>query len=200
MKLELFKLSPFDETIYIDSDSLMIKDPNPAWSLLRGKHFSVQGPENFSGKWYGRTQKEIMSIMKISYFPKFNGGFLYFDKSKKSKEVFENTIELFNNHYERLGFELNHGLRADEPIIGISMALSNLKPVPDCSNIMFTILGIDYWFWRVAKLRLSIPKKIVHFYKYGLKVSPIILHCCAGLRNSFYYRHAVRQLKNLVKI
>ena len=52
IKLELYKLSPFEETFYIDSDSLMIKNPNPAWSLLNGKNFSVQGPKNFNGKWY----------------------------------------------------------------------------------------------------------------------------------------------------
>lgn len=200
LKFELIHLSPFDETFYIDADSLMIKDPNSAWSLVSGKHFTVQGPENFEGKWYGRTQKDIMSKMKISYFPKFNGGFLYFDKSQKAREVFKKSVDLFNNYYEELGFDLNHGLKADEPIIGIAMALCNLKPEPDSSNIMFTILGIDFWFGKFAKLKLSIPKRKVYFKKYNKAVSPIILHCCSGLRDSWHYRRAERQLKNIVKV
>ena len=198
IKFDLFDLSPFDETFYIDADSLMIKDPNPAWEAVAGKHFAVQGQERFKGEWYGRTEKEIMEMLGISYFPKFNGGFIYFDKSTKALQVFEKSHDLFED-YDKLGFKRSRGLEADEPIIGVAMALCNLKPVPDSSDIMFSIIGINYWFrLSVPKLRLSLRKRKVHFKKHGLPVSPIILHCCAGLRESWRYRRAARQLKKLV--
>ncbi len=199
-KFDLFKMSPFEETMYIDADSLMIKNPEPAWTQLRERRFAVQGPKHFEGQWYGRTQQDIMELMDIDYFPKFNGGFLYFDKSELAQQVFEISKKLFDKDYERLGFCHNKGLKADEPIIGIAMALLNIDPLPDSANIMFTILGIDYWFGRIAKLRLSVTKSTVRFNKYGISVSPIILHCCAGLRESWRYKIAAGQLKRLVKM
>jgi len=197
MKLDLPDISPFDETFYIDADSLMIKDPTPAWELVTGKHFTVQGSEHFKGKWFGRTQKPIAEKLGISYFPKFNGGFIYFDKSDRALQVFKNTHYIFEE-YDDLGFTRYKGLKADEPIIGIAMAMCGLKPVPETSNIMCTILGIETWpFSSVPRLRLSVPKRIVSFKKHGIPVSPIILHCCAGLRDSWRYRKAARQLSKL---
>jgi hypothetical protein len=200
IKLDLIDLSPFGQTVYIDADSLMIKNPDSAWHVLNDRRFGVQGPEHYDGLWYGQSQTEIMAKMSISYLPKFNGGFLYFDKSDIARNVFETAQDLYQNNYDHLGFRLNHGLQVDEPIIGIAMALHGIKPLPDHTNIMFTILGIEYWFGKMAKLTLSIPKRQVHFKKFGKPVSPIILHCCAGLRDSWRYRKAVRQLKKLVAI
>jgi hypothetical protein len=199
-KFNLFGMSPFEETMYIDADSLMVKSPEPAWRLVREKRFAVQGPKHFNGKWYGKTQQEIMDSMNIDYFPKFNGGFIFFDKSILARQVFEISKQIFDKDYQRLGFCHNKGLKADEPIIGIAMALLNIDPLPDSANIMFTILGIDYWFKRIAKLSLSLPKRKVYFNKNGKRVSPIILHCCGGLRESWRYRYAEKQLRKMVNM
>ena len=190
-KLDLSQLSPFDVSFFIDADSLMIKDPNPAWELVSGKHFVVQGRTDHFEKWAGHTEKEIMDMFGISYVPRFNGGFYYFDKSEKAARVFKKAQELVSL-FKKFGFYMVHGLPDEEPIISVAMALCGLKPVPDSSNIMFSPIGRGFWF------RLSIPKRKVSFKKYGIPVSPIILHCCAELRDSKHYWRAVEELKKLV--
>jgi len=190
VKLDLYQLSPFDETFFIDADSLMIKDPNPAWELVVGKHFVVQGRVDHFERWTGHTEKEIKDMFGISYVPRFNGGFYYFNKSEKAVQVFKKANELVGE-FKRIGFYLVHGFPDEEPIISVAIALCGLKPVPDSSNIMFSPIGRGFWF------KLSIPKRKISFKKYGIPVSPIILHCCADLCDSRHYRKAVRQLHKI---
>lgn len=191
VKLDLYQLSPFDETFFIDADSLMIKDPNPAWELVVGKHFVVQGRIDHFERWAGHTEKETMAMFGISYVPRFNGGFYYFDKSEKAVQVFKKANE-FVGEFKRIGFYLVHGLPDEEPIISVAIALCGLKPVPDSSNIMFSIAGKGRRFY------LSIPRKKVSFRKYGMPASPIILHCCGELRDSRHYKKAVQALRKIL--
>ena len=193
-KLDLYNLSPFDETIFIDADSLMIKNPNPAWKLVAGRHFIVQGrTEHFEGKWAGRTEKEIMEKFEIPYVIRYNGGLVYFDKSVDSINVFKKAHDLVGE-FEKWGFYCVHDMPDEEPIISVAMTLCGLKPLPDSSNVMFSPIGRGFW------LNLSIPRRRVSFRKYGVPVSPIILHCCAELRDSKHYSKAVRELHKIMGI
>jgi len=44
-KLHLHRYSPFDRTLYIDSDSLVVEPIEHAWAAFRGRPFAVVGYE-----------------------------------------------------------------------------------------------------------------------------------------------------------
>jgi len=191
-KLDLFGLSPFDEAFFIDSDSLMMKNPERAWRLVSGKNFVIQGKDgHFEGKWAGRTEEETKNAFGIGYVPRYNGGFVYFDKSDKAGQVFDTANKLVSK-FKELGFYKVHEMPDEEPIISAAVAKCGLRPVPDSSNIMFSPIDKGRLFY------MSVPGRMIIFRKHGKWVSPVILHCCAELRDSKHYARATRQLQRFV--
>lgn len=137
-KFLLFKYSPFQRTMYIDADSLMVKnDISFFWNALSGYNFTVVGGECRKGPWYGKEMKEIIAKIGIPYMVAFTGAFIYFDKAEITAKVFEKAYEYYKNHKDTVSVPVDCGRLgrkeqySDEPFFGVAMGFYNLKPIPD---------------------------------------------------------------------
>ncbi|MEH7495905.1 hypothetical protein, partial [Neobacillus niacini] len=129
-KLKLYRYSPYEETIFIDADSLAYKDLNTYWDYFHdASDFSCFGSihdiNSKSGWFYNEGLGKYKD--KVSFIPNFNGGIYYLRKTPLCASVFEKAINIANN-YSDYSFKM-FDKPADEPVLALSMALHNCKPV-----------------------------------------------------------------------
>lgn len=130
-KLQLIDYLPFQETIFIDADSLAYSDLNKWFDL-----FGEQG--DFSC--YGFAFKDLstnngwfslhgMGKYKesISFIPSFNGGVYYLRNTETCKKVFSIAKECARDYhnYSFRGFKE----AADEPVLALGMSVCGCEPL-----------------------------------------------------------------------
>jgi hypothetical protein len=143
-KIRLFPYSPFQRTMFIDSDCLMVK-PNVSeyW-----KAFSVGcnalGHVMNRGSWKGLKVENIAKHLGLPHIVYLNAGVMYFDKSDKSRDIFEYMQEIFKSPQ---GITTIHQKRAGqysmEPILGAALAKFEVSPMsilPNVGSLMVTTL------------------------------------------------------------
>ena len=143
-KLRVRDASPFDESMFIDSDCLVIKnDMDRHWLKLGGAQgFGLAGECISRGVWYGIKIEEAILQLGIPHFVKMNSGVFYFDKSEKSAQLFDTANRLVKTHGTLLGQRHRNKIQlADEPFLGVAMAMHSIAPIsyrPEEGSIMIT--------------------------------------------------------------
>jgi hypothetical protein len=172
--------TPFEKTLYLDSDSLVVNNIDYYWQFIESDHFSYFGIYTAEGNWY----YDVPGIIKrfgFTWFPKFNSGMLLFDKSEKSKTVFDTAYHYFVNHKDE-GIDVSYFRGAfypDEPFFAISFAKNGIKPVEDHGRFSRTLIN-------ARKIKINVIRKIASFIKDQRNVYPLVVHFC-GRRGGFYY-------------
>jgi hypothetical protein len=111
-KTIIYELSPFDETVYIDSDSIWIKNKkvdnlfntykgvNFGFTLYHpNAHYPVDSDN--SNFWFkeGETVRDLRKyfpkLKKDAYYYHLQSSFLYFKKSKQAEAIFNKAKDLF---------------------------------------------------------------------------------------------------------
>jgi hypothetical protein len=111
-KTMIYELSPFDETIYIDSDSIWIKNKkvdnlfntykgvNFGFTLYHpNAHYPVDSDN--SNFWFkeGETVRDLRNyfpkLKKDAYYYHLQSSFIYFKKSKQAEDIFKKAKDLF---------------------------------------------------------------------------------------------------------
>jgi hypothetical protein len=111
-KTMIYELSPFDETVYIDSDSIWIKNKkvdnlfntykgvNFGFTLYHpNAHYPVDSDN--SNFWFkeGETVRDLRKyfpkLKKDAYYYHLQSSFLYFKKSKQAEAIFNKAKDLF---------------------------------------------------------------------------------------------------------
>lgn len=137
-KLSMFRYTPFEETIFIDADALIINDPSVLWEDFSGaSSVSCYGklyPLGADKGWFryehaGRWQEKIQHQIGL------HGGIYYFRKCMETQSVFETAIQLAKEYdaYNFKGFMKP----ADEPVVALSMAIHGCVPVEKEGQIVF---------------------------------------------------------------
>jgi len=151
-KLLLLKYSPFEKTMFIDADSLMIKkDINTIWKKLKKYNFTVMGEKLKEGEKCFLDIKKMRDKFRIPYLVDFNAGVMYFDKSNISMKVFKKSREYYDNKKKILGSPFREGLYADEPFISAAMAKYELEPFPYAFRHIIKIR--QWWVCAHGKLK-----------------------------------------------
>lgn len=129
-KLKLYEYLPYDETIFIDADSLAYGNLNNWWRIFENAtDFSCFGYawnlEAGRGWFIPSGIKEYQD--KVKFVPDFNGGVYYLRRSQKCQDVFQ-LANYFANHYYEYEFT---GFRnaADEPCLALAMAVYGCIPI-----------------------------------------------------------------------
>lgn len=142
-KLEMFELLPFDINIFIDADCLAFRDINRLFDIFENADdFCCYGrvlPLDDKTGWfeYDNLSDELKN--QIDYVVGLHGGIYYMRKTEKCKAVFDCAKE-FSKNYADYNFKGNFQTPGDEPVVALSMAVNNCKPIPhDFTSI------ICYW-------------------------------------------------------
>ena len=131
-KLELGVYLPYNTTIFIDADCLAYGDLNKLFQYFeQADDFSCFGrvlPLDDKTGWFEYSNLgEFKS--KVNYVVGLHGGIYYMRKSEMSRQVFE-TAKALVSDYPKFKFKGKFDTPGDEPLIALSMALNNCKPIP----------------------------------------------------------------------
>lgn len=188
-KMRMYYYSPFQKTMFIDVDCMIIKNINFLWELFDGHEMTVMGRKKISGPYIGTTIEALKNFYDFDHLPSFNGGVYYFEKSKQAEKIFELAITIFEKKYDELNLWKFDGKPGDEPAMAIAMGVYGVSPVDDNKNGMYTPVG------QAGVFKMDALQGICEFYKNGEKVTPAIMHFGGGYPEAFHYRREQAKIK-----
>jgi hypothetical protein len=185
LKLKLPLYAPFDKTLYIDADSLILHPIDMYWDFLLDQPFVYEGKVFLRGFWYFDIEKIIKQI-DVPWIPIFNSGMFLFEKNKTSESIF---AAAYNYHENNGAFDIpafRDKMLPDEPFLAMALARHNIKPVEkDYGRFSRTLIGAE-------NIHINAVKGIGFFRKNGELVFPLIVHFCGRFGRFLLLREAVR--------
>lgn len=192
-KLHLDAYTPFDETLFIDSDCLVVRPLSNVWEKFSTVDFGAQGDRYLSR---GDTDiflnvEKTLNYLNVETLPKFNGGIYFFKSNPRGVAVFEKARQLAE-HWREFCDRDFYGAPSDEALFSAAMtsmglSLVNLRPYG-----MFTPIGSS------GPILVDVLNSRSMFVKEGRVVTPDIVHF-AGRWNDIYTYHRECQKLQLYK-
>ena len=145
-KIDVYKYSPFDETIFMDADMNIIKDIS---FIFDG--FEQNGSEVSCFGDYVQINDEskpphfkdaAINHFGLTRYIDFGGGIYYFKKSKAADSFFECIFKDLIPNYDKYEMKrfyhpfTNEGDMADEPLMGLSMLINGMEPYRGTQHLM----------------------------------------------------------------
>lgn len=148
LKTRIYDLTPFDHTIYLDVDGLVLKDLTP----LFNHKFKIQEVAKYTYAtsnecqmvWVNKADRKLTDLYdayKLPHdreYPEYNSSIIVFNKSKKNEKYFKQAQK---NYFDRrLPFKPIGGLYPDELAWNLASAqLNHYSDKPHIKPIYF------YW-------------------------------------------------------
>ena len=192
-KLQLYEYLPYDETIFIDADSLAYGDLDEWWDIFKdADDFSLFGyawEDLKSGRGWFVPDGTGKFKNKITFIPDFNGGIYYMRRSEKCKRVFE-LANYFADNFSQYRFN-GFTSPADEPCLALAMAIERCMPL-DIHEKGLVFAPIR----REIDLDITVPKALYHSKTLGTyRVN--LVHWSNYRTKLSLYKFEVRKLKML---
>jgi hypothetical protein len=135
-KARLFDLTPYDRTLYIDSDCLLFSPRIEFfWRKYRGHAFAVEGHRQTEGPVFAcslgvKDAATLCKLLNLPFLTVFNAGVMYFERTAGSKAVFDKVMEIYRGpHRDAVSYQYKHaGEYADEPFFGAALASLGIAP------------------------------------------------------------------------
>ena len=128
-KLFFDKYTPFQETLFIDSDCLLTGPLDELVLQCRHRSFAVLGYPIENGWWYMDVAQAIAKY-NLEYIPRFNGGFYYFQQNPESAWVFNKARQIGRIHTRMRIYELGEWFN-EEVFYAIALAAARIEPILD---------------------------------------------------------------------
>jgi hypothetical protein len=132
-KTHIYDLSPYDETLYLDADTLWLprRPVDQVFEELKDEELAIQCKGStkigeHGSKNYWCDLNEYKKVYGVDTFYNFASEFIYFKKTKAVKKFFKDSSKIYDNL--KIKHTLFSGGIPDELIFNISMAQNNLKP------------------------------------------------------------------------
>ena len=132
-KLYMDRLSPAEQTLFIDSDCLCVANLEGVFERMRGNTFTVVGRGCAAGEFFGDIEQR-RSTFSLNEVPVFVGAVYYFERGLVADKVFGRARQLVER-YDELGFVRLRGKPNEEPLLSVAMAENNQAPIPDTGDI-----------------------------------------------------------------
>lgn len=185
-KLHLDKYSPFEETLFLDVDCLVVRDLSWVFEFFAGSGVGYTAELRTTGQWYGADIADLLANTGLTWLPRHNGGFLYFDRSSESKRFWDAARRYFMRLPE-LGIRSFRGeAYPDEPAVALGTAECGILPTEDYGRTMRHTAG------KRGRIRLDVLDGFCLFQKYGKWVSPSVIHFGRKGTRSLYRREALK--------
>ena len=195
-KLHVDHYTPYDETLFVDSDCLAFADPEPLWESyrqsggfgVRGWTYLVAGDTHYGVEDMGRA----LTRCGIRRLGAFNSGLFYFDKSASARKVFETARELSQRPQE-LGLKtFKNSPCADEPVFALALEMNGIPMLPwDEGRAMCTATADDL----EGLERINVFAGQRRLIRYQTITEPVILHFHFQAQEAFPYLRELARLR-----
>ena len=175
LKTQLYYLSPFDRTLFLDVDMIW----NPAKSIndllrdLQGVPFTIANRGQIQGDWDWGNPDELRAYCNDMNLYNLSSELIYFEKSAEAEAIFSSAQQFYignNIISRRIG-----GYQPDEPAFTCGLSTSkqepHVTPFYPCfwvSNHRNSFIGdkeIQDTYWSVSMGGAQIDQRIVKLYQ-----------------------------------
>jgi hypothetical protein len=187
LKTQLYKFSPFNETAYIDADSLLISELDSLWGFLDSRSFVYEGKTYTTGFWYYDIA-QVMEWLNVPWIPKFNSGMFLFKKDEAAQSIFDTAHRLMSEGSVFTVDFFREKMLPDEPYLAAALALKGEMPLTkddEHGRFSYTLINAKH-------IRLNVIRGFAAFVKDGTPVFPLVVHFCGRLGRVFYMRERIR--------
>jgi alpha-N-acetylglucosamine transferase len=137
-KIKLFERSPFEKTLYLDVDGVMMKNPEELFEILKGEYIYVQpmgSGKKFEKITYTWAANDIVySKFKIkddAIFHSCQTSIIYFDKSKEAKDFYKKLESNYTKKLKPIEYREMWGRSSQHPDeLYYSITMAQLEIVP----------------------------------------------------------------------
>jgi hypothetical protein len=193
LKTRLYDYSPYDETFFIDSDSIVCRNFSEhvekmrAWDITPVcNSYLKRGDRDLWLRDVGAALDKVGG----DAFPKFNGGVYFFRRSDFASELFERTRQMMLRADELGIIDFDSAGPGDETVMGLAFAEMKVGPLYDDNfGLMRTPLNS---VGRIVADPFSGKSEI---FKNGRRMSPAIVHFCGAYASHVTYLRAQRALE-----
>jgi len=179
-KIELLKISPYDETIFIDSDCIAFGDLNHYWDYFENatdfSNFGAVLPLDAKNGWFWKDSVGEYSD-KISFIPRFHGGIYFIRRGEVCDKIYDTCMDIKEN-WNKYRFA-SFTKPADEPILALAMTVHNCRPVEHN--------GECYAFRPRKKVSANYNKKKCVAKNNGKSQNILLVHYCSRYTTSPFY-------------
>lgn len=176
----LMRYSPYRESIFIDADTLILRDIDDLWDVFADQDdvsvFGCTLPLDSQLGWFtyegsGKYKPQIRYLISM------NGGIYYFRKTERAHRVFQQALDIIGD-YDTIDFKY-FDTPQDEPLMAMSMVLNGCVPctahydmiiLPACENkVTINAAGQVFENGKVSPARMlhfSTPRTELFMYHY----------------------------------
>jgi len=186
VKLKLHNHSPFYETLFLDSDTLVYTDLNFMWNYFGEQSIVYAGNCRKEGEWYFKDIDKVLKYYDIPWIGQLNSGIFLFRKDEIGMNVLNYANELHENHGDIEIPFFRGKMLPDEPFLAISFGKYDQSPQKnDFGRLGRSLIN-------TKNVRLDITKGIAKFIKSGELIFPSIVHFTGD--NRLYLKEKIRLL------
>jgi hypothetical protein len=198
-KLSVDRYSPFDETLFVDSDCIFYKSPERIWRLYAGKDFTVRGWRYLTGRTkyekgspyeFVQNMPDFLRQNDISRFPHFNGGVFFFRKSQISSDIFITARSVYERRTTLGLIPFKNAPIADEPAFAVAMEIGGVDMDSwDDHEGMETAIKMENIY------SLNVLRGKARFRKNGADCDPVLIHFNVDAQNGTTYSREIARLE-----
>ncbi len=192
-KLYLDRYSPFDKTLFVDSDCLFYGAPDPLWTFFAveaGVGVRSWGPLTHGDECQGVADFDrYLDSFGLEKVHNIKGGFYYFDDSDEGTAVFDTARDIAGRRDEVGLTPFKNAPVADEVIIATALELCGIEPLPAGSAPVNTFLG------RTEPIEINVLEGESRFMKNGEFREPTAIHYPIGTQNGYWYLRDLNRLE-----
>jgi hypothetical protein len=163
--------SPFQKTLFLDADCLVVRSLIPVFELFDGYSFCYGGGLRQSGEWYGQEIAEVSKRAGVERIARLNTGMLYFDMGQTSTHGLFDSARHFYTKLSELNYRsFRAGLYSDEPAWGLALGRHMIQGTKDNGRVMKSDRGTN------GRVRVNILRQFAHYRGLSRFVQPAIIH------------------------
>ena len=191
-KLSLFDCTPFEQTLFIDSDCICLRNFDEFLPRLQKTAFAAVGGKYLQPDQRDEHIKNLRATLNgvgIQRFPKFNGGLYFFNKSASAQRIFEEAKLLYARR-DALGIkDFDAAGPNDETLFALAIEKCGGTLFNDGERLMRTPLGAT------SRIEVEPLDGGCSFIKNGRRFEPALLHFCGPLVRGPEYQFCERVLR-----
>lgn len=162
IKTSLYDLSPFDETIFLDVDQIIIKgkDITEVFDELKNVDITFSNT-GVAGMSIWADINEVKKIYGDKPYWNFHSEFIYFNKCETVKKYFDAAKKVYRDNKITSAKKFGHGSMSDE--LAFQAAAMITGTYPHKENWL-----PNFWFDRHPRLSRKYPYELKEYYTYSI--------------------------------
>lgn len=189
-KLCLDEYTPFDQTLFIDSDCLVTRSLDAVFAVLGAEPFGITADPIHEGIWY-RNVPGWLAQLGAESIPMCSSGVFAFRSDQLASAFFRSARE-FYDRYDEYDIPKTHHHPSDEPAISMAMIRHGLPGVKKDFTIQATTVTPGF-----RGVKINVLRGESCFDLTTLKAHPAVSHFVGSGRCSPSYRREVARLASL---